>query len=396
MTSNIDITNNLIASGIALFFTWWIIPHVMRIVKHKNMMDEPNGQHKLHSKRTPVLGGIGIFLGFLITSVAGAELLDLELNSMFRLSIMLLLFLGIADDLSPIPAKIKLIFQVIIGGIALWGSQAFITDFSGVLGLQTIPILIAIPITLFVMIVIINAYNLIDGIDGLSGMIGVIVSVSFGIIAWLNNLFVLVLLSAAICGSLIGFLIYNIHPARIFMGDTGTLIVGFVIAFLSIELLHLVPINDSWAYNDQIPALVVATLMTPLYDTLRVVMLRLASGRRIFQAGRDHIHHSLLNYGLGVNTVTTYLSVVQILIIMIAASMVYLGYDNHLVLGFSIIFSVVVLPFRANEILLFKLFGWTALVSNQTSTYDVVMEFDSVVERQEDRSIQKQVEELIN
>jgi UDP-N-acetylmuramyl pentapeptide phosphotransferase/UDP-N-acetylglucosamine-1-phosphate transferase len=349
------VTLTMILAGL---ITWWIIPHVVRIVKVRGIFDHPDNDRKLHMEPTPVLGGIGIFLGFMVALVGAAELMEIDVYSYFRLSVVILLFVGIADDLVPIPASRKMLFMILAGALVLIDTNSWIIAFNGVVGISTIPIYFAMPLSLFVMVLIINAYNMIDGVDGLAGSQGAMAGALFGVLFLLNGYIGLSLISFALAGALIGFLFHNRPPARIFMGDTGSLVVGFVLAFLAIEFVSVLGTNNAFTINAYTPVLVVAILIVPLFDVLRVVILRKLSGRLAFSPSREHVHHVLLDYGFGARGTSIYLLLVQLMITLSAYTMAQIGMNINLVLASTLITAVLVLPMRPGHVFVLYWMGW--------------------------------------
>ncbi len=349
------VTLTAILSGL---ITWWSIPHVVRIVQERGLFDQPDYSRKIHENPTPVLGGIGIFLGFMVALVGVAEMMDIALHNYFRLSVVILLFVGIADDLVPIPARRKMLFMIMAGTLVLIDAETWITAFNGVFLLETVPLYVGIPLTLFVVVLIINAYNMIDGVDGLAGSQGIIAASMFGVFFTVNGIIELSLIAFALAGALAGFLVHNRPPARIFMGDTGSLVVGFVIAFLAVEFVTVVGTNNAFAINAYAPVLVAAILVVPLFDILRVVILRKSSGRAALSPSRDHVHHVLMDYGFGALGTTAYLALVQLMITLGAYTLAQLGIDTNFILATTLITAGLVLPMRPGHVYVLAWMGW--------------------------------------
>jgi UDP-GlcNAc:undecaprenyl-phosphate/decaprenyl-phosphate GlcNAc-1-phosphate transferase len=356
MAENVAIvTLTMIMSGL---ITWWVIPHIVRIVKVRGIFDQPDNDRKIHQIPTPVLGGIGIFLGFMISLVGAAGFMDIPLHNYFRLCVVVLLFLGIADDLVPIPARRKLLFMITAGALVMIDTNSWIIAFNGVLGITTVPMYVAIPLSLFVIVLIINAYNMIDGVDGLAASQGAMASALFGLFFIVNGDVGLTLISFALAGALVGFLVHNRPPARIFMGDTGSLVVGFVLAFLAVEFVSVIGTNPTYAINAYTPALVAAILIVPLFDILRVIILRKMSGRLAFSPSRDHVHHVLMDYGFGARGTSLYLLLVQLMLTLGAYTMAEMGLNINLVLATTLITAAFVLPMRPANVIILALMGW--------------------------------------
>jgi UDP-GlcNAc:undecaprenyl-phosphate GlcNAc-1-phosphate transferase len=349
------VTLTMILAGL---ITWWSIPHVVRIVRIKGLMDNPDNDRKIHREPTPVLGGIGIFLGFMIAMVGTVELLDLHLHNYFRLNVVILLFVGIADDMVPIAARLKMLIMIVAGSLVLSETNSWIFSFNGVFGIDVVPLFVAIPLSLFVIVLVINAYNMIDGVDGLAGSQGALAAAVFGIFFAVNGIIELALISFALTGALVGFLFHNRPPARIFMGDTGSLVVGFILAFLAVEFVAVLGTNNAYAMNAYTPVLVVAILVVPLFDILRVIILRKLTGRAAFSPNRDHVHHVLMDYGFGALGTSSYLLLVQLVITLTAYTLAQFGVNINVILATTVIAAVIALPTRPGHVIMLSWMGW--------------------------------------
>lgn len=346
--------------------TWCIIPHIVRIVRARGIFDQPDNDRKIHKVPIPMLGGIGIFLGFMIALVGAAEILDITLSHYFSLIVVILLFVGLADDLVPIPVGYKLLFMIMAGTVVLIDTSSWIIAFNGVFGIETVPLYIAIPLSLFVIVLIINAYNMIDGVDGLAGSQGAMAATFLGVFFVVNGMTGLSIIAFSLSGALLGYLFHNRPPARIFMGDSGSLVVGFILAFLAVEFVAVVGTNNTYAINAYTPVLIVAILIVPLFDILRVIILRKINGRRASSPSNDHVHHVLMDYGFSARGTSYYLLLVQIAITVIAYTMAQMGININLVLVVTVATASLVLPMRPGHVVvLFWLGRKTLVISNQ-------------------------------
>lgn len=188
----------------------------------------------------------------------------------------------------------------------------------GVLGFQQLPEPMSITLSLFTIIVIVNSYNLIDGVDGLAATVGIITTSVFGVYFFQAGELPYALLAFITTGSLLGFLIFNHAPARIFMGDTGSLLIGLVNAILAVHFISSAGRPGSPLFIDAAPAIGFAILMVPLFDTMRVFSLRILARRSPFAPDKNHIHHLLLNLGLSHASVTYILAVINLIFMMVA------------------------------------------------------------------------------
>jgi UDP-GlcNAc:undecaprenyl-phosphate GlcNAc-1-phosphate transferase len=349
--------STVVAFLLAGVITLAMTPTVIKVVLRKGLMDEPDGGRKVHTKRIPTLGGIGIFIGFFFACNLIGEFYGYAMDNLFRLSLVLLLLVGVKDDLIQITARRKLWFQIAAGVMAMWGSGAVITNFGGVFGIHDIPVWAGVLVTLFTFVVVINAYNLIDGADGLAGGLGVVMSGILGTAFFLNGEYALSLLSFSLAGALIGYLYFNFYPAKIFMGDTGSLVVGYTLAYLAVLFVDRVTPNPAYAINAYAPVLIVALFIIPLYDTLRVFGIRIRNGVSPFMPGKEHVHHVLMGYGFNHHTLTIYLYAANVVIFGAALGLGMLGFNINLVLIGTLLTAVFVLPSRSRLVILFAILG---------------------------------------
>ena len=280
--------------GLALIITLTLIPLWISICGKWKLFDEPDGR-KHHTTMTPSMGGIAIFAGLFISFLVFANISEPDkIRYLFGASL-ILFFTGFFDDLMDVPPMKKLVLQAVSTLVIYFGGFK-IMDLNGILWLHEIPELFQLPLTLFMVILFTNAYNFIDGVDGLAGSLGVVATSCIGALFFHYGKFDYALLSFCITGSLLGFLFFNFSPARIFMGDTGSLVVGFLIAVLSIELLNTGVTQPEIAIN---PSFIFAIMFIPLFDISRVFTIRVLNGSSPFHADRNHLHHLILKYGFG-------------------------------------------------------------------------------------------------
>jgi len=347
----------LLSAITAFWVAYKAIPIVIRVVIRKNLMDEPDGNRKIHSQRIPTLGGIGIFAGFFFASTIMTSLMGYDIHPLFVVSTVILLLVGIADDLIHISANKKLIAQLIVAGLAITGSSVLIQDFGGVFGVNAVPAWVSYPITVFAFIILINAYNLIDGVDGLAAGLGMVIASTFGGFFLLNENYEMAIYSFGLVGALAGFLIYNFNPAQIFMGDTGSLIVGFTLAFLGLQYQGLSGETTKWISGDYASIVLVSALIIPLYDTLRVVIIRTKRGVSPFHPGKEHVHHVLMGYGFNHRQTAGYLVLANIFLMGFTITLATTGMNINAILALLTVACLIVLPTRSKLVFLFDLLG---------------------------------------
>ncbi len=312
-----------------------ITPYIRKIATQIKAIDIPRGRHK-HKKNTPKLGGIAIFLGFLF----GYMLFGTPSASMNAILIgsFILVLVGVVDDITELSAFTQFIGQLVAACVVVFYGNLLIKDISA-FGIYMEFSWLSYPITLFFIIGCINCINLIDGLDGLSGGISAIYFLTIGIIATIQGKTGLdFILSFVMFGSVLGFLIYNFHPASIFAGDAGSNFMGFMISVVALFGFKNVTMTSLI-----IPLLVIAI---PILDTLFAIIRRTIKGEKITQGDRFHIHHQLLNRNLSERTTVIIIYVIDLLFGF--ASIVYVLKDATL--GYIIygILLAIVLIFVAN------------------------------------------------
>jgi UDP-N-acetylmuramyl pentapeptide phosphotransferase/UDP-N-acetylglucosamine-1-phosphate transferase len=210
-----------------------------------------------------------------------------------------LFFIGLKDDIVGVDPLKKIIVHLLVGTTLVVLADIRLTEFWGLFEVEELPYWLSVVLSIFIYIVIVNAINLIDGVDGLAGGIGLIGSVTFTLWFYKTGDMPLALLAVGLAGSLFGFLIFNFQPARIFMGDSGSLIIGICMYVLAMKLIEFPPSKLSAAMQIvSKPIFAMAILAYPLIDTLRVFTIRILSGKSPFLADKNHIHHRLLALGL--------------------------------------------------------------------------------------------------
>lgn len=294
----------LLSAALAFLITFFAIPVIIQVAKDKKLFDEPD-ERKVHTTVIPTLGGLGIFAGFIIATLMGTRP-GAENLQYFAASTLVIFFLGLKDDILVLSASKKFIGQLIAAGIIIKFGNIQINNLHGLFGIYEIPHIASIIFSMFTIIVITNSFNLIDGVDGLAGSLGLLTTVVFGAYFSYVGQMAYAVMAFSLAGSIIGFLIYNFSPAKIFMGDTGSLLLGFVNSVLVIKFINtageanpLNPLTLSAA-----PAIGFAILMIPLFDTLRVFALRILDRRSPFSPDRNHIHHFLLDLGMSHRMIT--------------------------------------------------------------------------------------------
>jgi len=300
---------------VVIFFT----PSLIKVAELKNLTDTPDALRKLHKRSVPTIGGIIIYAGTLFAYALWLPTDDASEFKYIVTTTLLMFFVGVKDDIIGTAPMKKLAAHILCALIIVIMANIRIKSLHGIFGLYEIPYWASIFLSLFTIIVIINAFNLIDGIDGLAAGIGFIAAMAFGTWFLLIKDLVMACMAFALAGGLLAFLYYNFSPAKIFMGDSGSLTIGLIMSILAIKLIEfdtftkILPIRQFTK-----PVLAIAFLIYPLVDTLRIFVYRALNGLSPFNADRNHIHHRLQDVGLNHRQISLLLYAATLLIIAIA------------------------------------------------------------------------------
>jgi UDP-N-acetylmuramyl pentapeptide phosphotransferase/UDP-N-acetylglucosamine-1-phosphate transferase len=328
----------------------YLYPVIINVSKAKGLMDTPDSR-KMHVIQTPTLGGLGVFLAFSLSIIGFGLVTDMihaDLNSIIALlgSLIILLFLGMKDDLLAMSPKKKFLGQLLAVAIVVLLSDIRILNFDGLLGIGELPYVVSVLFTFFVFILVINAINLIDGIDGLAGSISVVASVAFGAISIVHGNYLMTLIASVFIGSTIGFLRYNFSSnQKIFMGDCGSMLAGFILTYQAIYFLNLNNTLSESSVISNTPVILVAILSYPLFDLLRVFIIRIRQGKSPFEADSNHIHHRLLRLGFEHKHATFILVLGNALVISFAILLSSLNIHLHLMITVLFGSAIYLIPF---------------------------------------------------
>jgi UDP-GlcNAc:undecaprenyl-phosphate GlcNAc-1-phosphate transferase len=345
---------------ILVFLTAFIVvlystPALIKVAVLKRLIDIPTEDRKIHKRAVPTIGGIIIYAATLFSFSLWYNIDDLNDFSQIYESVkefkilvatsLVLFFVGVKDDIIGTAPVKKLFANILVGLILVLMGDIRITGLHGVFGVNEIPHWGSVFLSLFTYIVVVNAMNLIDGVDGLAAGVGFIAASVFGTWFIFANEFTLAALSFSLSGALLGFLIFNFSPAKIFMGDSGSLIIGMFLCVLSIKLIEY-PITriDAFWVRISNPMIVIAALSYPLTDTLRIFIIRALKGQSPFAADRNHLHHRLLDAGY--THIQTVIIIYLFSVLCVGVSLLSYFINPSLtllaVIGFSMIFIVFV------------------------------------------------------
>lgn len=342
---------DLILSFITAFaLTYMSIPSVINVARVKRLFDEP-GERRSHTVSTPSLGGVAIFAGLVFSATMWTPFNHFADLQYILCALIIIFLIGIKDDIVPMTPYRKFAGQIFAAFILVYKANVKITSFYGLFGLYALPEWFSVILSVFTIILIINAFNLIDGVNGLAGSLGALISFTFGIWFFLVEKPELAIVAVALTGAIVAFLKYNYTPAKIFMGDTGSLLIGLVCAMLALKFMeshndYLVAKIAEKPYLEiyklqAIPAVTIGILIIPLFDTLRVFTLRILKGKSPFFPDRTHIHHLLLDMDFSHMQSTGILVVTNIIFVLIAYFLQSIGTFPLLIviLGLAVVAS---------------------------------------------------------
>lgn len=285
------------------------VPPIIRVARAKHLY-EPFEERKIHTTTVPPLGGVAIFIAFILSSIIATDGLSFDSLKYIIAAVIVMFFIGLKDDLLTISARKKFLIQVFAALLLIIMGDVRFTNLHGIFGIHEIGYLTSISVSLLAMIGIINAVNLIDGIDGLASGLSIVGALVFGVWFYLSQNYQLSIMSFALVGSLSGFFLFNVfgNSNKLFMGDTGSLIIGIILSTLIIKFNQLNMVPDPVNVTSA-PAFSLAIVIVPIVDTFRVMTIRILKKKSPFSADKNHVHHRLLQLFPG-----THLKVTLILV----------------------------------------------------------------------------------
>lgn len=307
----------LIISVLSFFVAYMAIPVVIKMAKAKKLFDIPC-ERKIHKDPIASLGGIGIFIGMIFSVCIIIPFAQAPWIQYFIAASLIIFFLGLKDDLILISPMKKFGGQILATFLIADQSYFKLTSAYGFLGITQLHPLLSIAFTFLTIIVIINAFNLIDGVDGLAGVLGLISTLFFGVVFLIEKDIPFASLAFSMSAALVAFLFYNITPAKIFMGDTGSLLLGLVNAVLAVRFINLETAGNTFFQFKAAPAMAFAVIFIPLIDTIRISLIRLYHGKSPFSPDQNHLHHILLKRGYSHIKITLILGTCSLLLILFA------------------------------------------------------------------------------
>lgn len=288
-----------LAAAITSFvISFLIVPVIIKYSLKKNLLDIP-GRRKIHKKVTPSMGGIAIFCAFFIASLIWIDLSRWNEIKWILVALFIIFFIGVRDDLVPLRAYLKLIGQIMAAALLMFLFDLRIDSLYGVLGVTDLPDVVSYILTVFTIIIITNSFNLIDGLDGLAGSIAIIAFFCFGTWFYLVGETTYAILAYTMLGAIFAFLIFNWEPSEVFMGDTGALVIGMLLAIFAIHFMNVnveLPVGSPYKFVSSIGT-AACLIIIPLVDTSRIIILRALKGKSPFKPDKNHIHHAIMRLG---------------------------------------------------------------------------------------------------
>lgn len=326
----------------ALLCSFLLMPLLARFLHRKQILDE-GGHRRIHKGFVPSMGGIIICLAFLFAMLLWIPIEGIVGRRFELAAIALMFFAGVRDDMDPLRPLYKLLVQIVAAIIVVLAGDLYINSLYGLFGIYEIPEFLGCALSILFIIFVTNAFNLIDGIDGLAASISIMAFAFLSFWFYLAGNETETLRMACIMGSLIGFLYYNWQPASIFMGDTGSLVIGFL---LSTSALSFISANGNLPedVSYKFPAVFsagMALVLLPLFDTIRIFILRIKQGKSPFRPDKQHLHHTLLH------VMCTHARTVRIMLmgyVLIAGGILIAGkfYKDWIVLTGGIIICIII------------------------------------------------------
>lgn len=314
----------------ALFITIVLIPWLMRHAELLQLVDQPN-ERKVHTHKVPRVGGIAMVIGMLVPFLVWFPKDQLFVGLL--LGTLILAFFGIWDDRSDLDFRVKFAGQILAALAVVVVGDVCVTW----IPFLSVPVdawWISYPLTVFCLLAIINAMNLADGLDGLAGGASILSFGLVGLMAFQFGSYAVVIVTLAVAGAILGFLRFNSHPARIFMGDTGSQFLGFILGVLVILMTQKV----NAAMSPVLPLLIFGL---PVIDTFTVMVRRIANGRSPFAPDKNHVHHRLLAMGFTHYETVVWLYFIQFGFVTLAYLLRF--YVDSVVMGAFVAYSTLVL-----------------------------------------------------
>jgi len=332
---------------VAFIITYISIPSIVDVARLKHLYDEPNGRTS-HTVVTPTLGGLAIFSGFVISSMIFVNIAEIAYVQYIIASIIVIFFIGLKDDIIGLSPMKKFMGQIIAAGIVIDLGGIKLLSLQGFVGIHGLDYYSSDMLSLFVIIAIVNAVNLIDGIDGLASGVGILAVSTFGVWFYLEGEIQLAIVAASLLGGLLAFFRYNVFSKKnkLFMGDIGSLMLGFILAIFAIKFNELNRLSTSIYQINSAPAVSIGILIVPIYDTVRVFAIRIANGKSPFKPDKRHVHHYLLELIGSHRKSTLIILTVNVFFIILSFALRDIGILNLTVVLFALASVLSYIPYH--------------------------------------------------
>lgn len=317
----------LLAILIGFIINQFFSKKALIIAKRKELFAEMNHRSS-HTAPIPAFGGISLFVVFVCAALTMLGIGSSHSIGFVLLSAFILFMSGLKDDLMGTSARTKLLVQIGTAVLVLLNSEFTVTHLSGFFGIGEVTPVAGFLISLGFIVFLVNAYNLIDGIDGLAGIIAIVAFSVFGVYHYVNDNLFLAVIIASMIGALVSFLTWNFadQKRKMFMGDAGSLVIGFILAVNALVTIAGQPVNPEPLFVPQNAVIfILSILVIPILDTLRIIVIRLSNGQKPWVADRNHMHHLLLDKGLTHKQSTFCLASLQVIAIIGYVSINNLG-----------------------------------------------------------------------
>ena len=327
--------------------SYFLIPKIRAKALKLNLKDTPDIRSS-HVIPVPTFGGVVFYISYILILFFAQSLDSNHVSITLIASISILFFTGLLDDFKNLTPKIKFLCQIVGVALLMFQPDFRILSLHGFMGIYEIPLYVSVGGSMFFLLGLINAFNLIDGIDGLTGITGVIVASFYSYLLYNLGYFFYLSLSLATIATLLAFLRFNFSNTRkIFMGDTGSLVIGLVLGVLTLKLLSV----DDTAYGSlsfyraQLPLFLTGVLFVPLLDTMRVMFLRLTKGVSMFKPDRNHLHHIIVDFGLSHRKASFFIGIVNftVALIMFFVIQTFNSYQSLFILGLLFFIAIMIL-----------------------------------------------------
>ena len=327
--------------------SYFLIPKIRAIALKLNLKDTPDIRSS-HVIPVPTFGGVVFYISYILVLFFAQSLDSNHVSITLIASISILFFTGLLDDFKNLSPKIKFLCQIIGVALLMFQPDFRILSLHGFMGIYEIPLYVSVGGSMFFLLGLINAFNLIDGIDGLTGITGVIVASFYSYLLYNLGYFFYLSLSLATIATLLAFLRFNFSNTRkIFMGDTGSLVIGLVLGVLTLKLLSV----DDTAYGSlsfyraQLPLFLTGVLFVPLLDTMRVMFLRLTKGVSMFKPDRNHLHHIIVDFGLSHRKASFFIGFVNFIVALIMFFVIqkFNSFQSLFILGLLFLIAIMIL-----------------------------------------------------